>query len=215
MQYKYVILPISYFGPILHYSAMAKGHAIIEQSENYQKRSVRNKANILTANGSKMLTVPLVKGKNKQTPIREVRIANHEDWRKNHCATIRSAYGSAPYFDYYFNTIVQIICHEHIYLYDYNMALIKEVLDIVNVQDDVKATSHYDLNYPEDVIDLRYISETGPIVMQPYNQVFEDKFGFTPNLSIIDLLFNKGPEAILYLKNIDFGISAQSSSNNM
>jgi hypothetical protein len=159
----------------------------IDTAENYQKKSARNRYSILSANGPITLSVPLKKGKANQLNIKDVLIAYDEDWVSNHLSSIRSAYGKSAYFEHYYGPLEQILNRKPTTLHELNLALLKFVL---------KA-----LRWEKPIMESEYFlkSFTTPEINKPYPQVFEEKYGFVSDLSILDLLFNMGPEAGYYL----------------
>ncbi len=194
----HIILPTSYCAPISHYALKIQFPTITEIQEHFQKRSWRNKMAILAPNGIQNLSIPLEKGKT-QTLITDVQIAYHEDWIKAHTNAIRTAYSSAPYFEYYINELVEILQSRFEKLFDLNEILESWLSKKLDIHYDKLHTSSFEKNYSAEFYDFR----RKPINCQLpyYHQVFEDKFGFTQGLSILDLLFNCGPESIIHLKN--------------
>ena len=193
-----VILPTSYFGPVQYYRLACNFDAEIEMEENYQKRTIRNRTSILSANGLQRLSVPLEKGKTN-LPIKEVKIAYHHDWQIQHWRSLMSAYNSAPYFEYYSEQIGNILMAKYKYLVDLNattMAFICKYFEM----DVPPQTSSYEKVFPDNVLDTRsqeMVWSTDDIC---YNQVFERKFGFVDELSILDMIFNLGPAGPVMVK---------------
>lgn len=192
------ILPISYFGPLEYYAILLSHDTVIESHENYQKRSVRNRSQILSANGILTLSVPLNKGKTLKQ-IKEVEISYSVHWQKQHIRAIRSAYESAPYFDHYWEQVRQIINHNWTYLYDLNLEILSW-LHKVGFIGAYKFTNSY-MRAADYKLDKRPTSSSWNQVFPHYNQVFEAKFGYLSNLSILDGIFNLGPELRLILKH--------------
>jgi len=180
---------------------------IVDRHEHYVKQSYRNRTQILSANGKLDLIIPVIY-KNNQ-PVDEVRISYSEKWQRNHWRAIYSAYRSSPYFSFFEDELKVFYEEEFELLVDYNSQLLKTILKIMRMKKEITFTSSFEKN-PESVIDLREKihpklsfdkdAEAAKILSQPYYQTFGAKFGFTPNLSILDLLFNKGKEASDYLK---------------
>ena len=196
MKNKKAISPISFFGPIIKFAIIKQCETTIEGFENFQKRSMRNRTQILGANGSLLLSVPLKKGKN-QSAIKDVKIAYEDDWQRDQVMTIKSAYGSAPYFDYYISDIERIYNSKHLYLIDLFEEQYQWLQKKLDLPDLIYSTT-FEKQY-SDTIDLRSKSIPLTYEIPKYFQVFEDKFGFTSNLSIIDLIFNLGPESKMIL----------------
>jgi hypothetical protein len=196
--------PVQYFAKFLQYDKIW-----IEHKENYQKGSYRNRCHIASANGLLRLSIPLVKGKNHQTPIWEVRIDYKTDWPAKQWEAISYAYGSAPYFEEYAAFLEPYLggTKRYEFLAEYNAALLKVFLKLLNLRKEVSYTEDYWFNTPEGMLDLRQLIspkvalETDPhFTPSSYLQVFSHKYTFLPNLSILDLLFCTGPQALLVLK---------------
>lgn len=189
-----LILPTSYFPPINYFALIICAHKIyIELFENYQRHTIRNRTKILTANNTIFLTVPITKG--SKTIMKDVKIAN-DHWKKKHIMSIKSAYGSSPFFIYYFDDIKQIINRKYTFLIDLNHAIIEYFLSELRLQKDILKTEKYTHNYTSNYQDFRLRKPESNIKIK-YNQVFSTEF--IPNLSIMDLIFNLGPDANEYI----------------
>ncbi len=188
-----ICLPISYFGPISYYSTIIHNECQIEHHENYQKRSIRNRTPILSANGPINLSIPLKKGKTN-LPISEVEIAYDENWSNNHIRSIVSAYGTAPYYDFYIDQIKALINSKSESLLEINTSIHRYISKLLDL-DSVAATSHYDTS--EHIMRPIFLGKKKTISMESptYLQVFTDRYEFTTDMSILDLIFNVGPES--------------------
>lgn len=189
---------VQYFSKIIAYEEI-----IIEQWENYQKGSYRNRCYIAGANGLQTLSVPLEKGKHQKLPIREVHIAYREPWHLQHWRSIQSAYANAPFFPYYGDGIAELYLAKPAHLFSFNQQLFELICSYLSLRDKVSYSGEYQFDPGEEVHDLRGVispktamrradSQFEPV---PYPQVFTERHGFLPNLSILDLLFCTGPEA--------------------
>ena len=207
-----VLLVTSYW-PNLHYFFYVLNASIIniEQFDNYSKQSYRNRTQILSANGILNLSIPIKKNKSEKV-VNAIEISYKEDWQKNHWRAITSAYKNSPYFDFFEEDLKVFYSNKYNLLIDYNTDQLKFIVKVLKQKKNIQLTKQYESN-PESVIDLRtiihpkqsYLSDklVANKLDQSYYQTFENKISFTPNLSILDLLFNKGLQTIDYLKSID------------
>jgi hypothetical protein len=177
----------------------------LEAHEHYQKRSYRNRAHIVGANGLQRLSIPLKKGKNQQQPIREVQLAQHESWSKQHWQSIISAYGNAPFFPYYADDLASVFNQTYDKLWDFNLDILQLLFRLLQWNTPLQYTDEYHRTYPAHVQDIRNqirpatTTDLNPVHFPTYPQVFTERHGFLANLSILDLLFCQGPQANLYL----------------
>lgn len=189
------IISLPYFGNILHHSRIKAHSPILEAFENYQKRSYRNKTTILGANGPLLLSVPLLKGKHSAQFYKDVKIAYHDNWVKSHLESLQSAYSNSAYYDYYYPSFESTLKKNHHFLWDLNMELRQILRKNLHLSEEEMHSEIY-LRSQEYNLDFRNEkAKIGVIKEVKYFQVFEDKMGFIPDLSILDLLFNTGPEA--------------------
>lgn len=202
------LLTTSYFPPVQYYSKIVKDeNVLIEQYEHYGKQSFRNRCDIYGANGKLTLSVPVIKGARLKILTRDIRIEYVEDWRKVHFKGIESAYRKSPFYEYYIDDIEPLFSKKHKYLLDLNNDILEVVNEILEINPSIKMTEDY-IKDTEGMDDWREgihpkksrQKEDKSFVATPYTQVFSDKLGFEPNLSILDLIFNLGPEAIDYLE---------------
>ncbi len=193
--------PISYFYALLNYDQI-----FVEQYETYPKQTFRNRCQILSANGNLALTIPVNKPDGNHTKTRDVNIFNGERWQLNHWRAIKSVYLSSPFFLYFKDEIKDFYFQDQNNLLDFNLEIIKILMRIIGIVKDINLTQDYH-HKPEDMVDLRNsINSKKPLkteLFSPYTQVFSDRQDFQANLSIIDLLFNLGPDTINYLANLD------------
>jgi len=182
-----------------------KKQVCLEYKENYQKQSYRNRCCILTGNGVKQLTIPVIHSANKM-PITEVRIDYATAWQRNHWRTITSAYGNSPFFLYYQDALQPFFEKKFDLLIDFNSEMLNILLKLLHLHPEIIPTQDY---VPAQDQDLRTLIHPKNIdradypfrTEHPYSQVFDDKFGFIPNLSVLDLLCNLGNETTTYIQN--------------
>ena len=198
------LLPAAYFGPILYYAILLQyPNCSIELHEHFVKQSIRNRCNIYGANGKLQLTIPKKRKASDKTIIKEIQISYKESWQKEHWNAIVSSYNSSPYFEYYKDEIQPYFEKEERLLIDLNCKLQAVILRILQEEKDIKTTTEY--LHQGDFLDLRnHKWNLGK--KEKYDQVFMEKHGFIANLSILDLLFNLGPESADYLHNIVISI---------
>lgn len=200
-----VLLSSSYLGPIQYYSKLLKYKEVyIELHENFLKQTYRNRCKIYGANGELSLSIPVKKIAAK-TKIKDLLIDYDTNWRKIHWKSIESAYRSSPFFEYYEDDLRPFYEMKNKYLIDLNQELQNVLLEHLEIESNINTTSEY-IHLPgSNFDDLRcFFTPKNTIDVSAkttYKQVFSDKSGFIPNLSIIDLLFNEGPNATEILKN--------------
>jgi hypothetical protein len=198
------LLSTAYFPPTYYISLIYRAESIlIETEENYLKQTYRNRFSILTANGSSSLTVPVLTESLKKNLIKDVKIDYSKRWQQVHLRALISSYKSSAYFEYYFDDIERIISSKPEYLLDLNLNSLSIVLKITGVNTAIGYTGTFEPVLGSDH-DFRYLISPkkeipGIFSLKEYYQVFSNKFGFVPGLSILDLIFNLGPDTIDYL----------------
>lgn len=198
-----ILLSSAYFGPVSYFTYLsAHAECTIEQHEHFIKQTYRNRSVILGANGPVQLIVPVEKGREQKISIKDLRIAYDEEWQRNQWRTIFSAYNSSPFFEYYADEIEPFFRKKHTFLFDLNLKITHTILEILEMPLTLKLTQAFEqiqdgtLNLREKISPKAHRNIADPrLSLQPYTQVFSDKFGFTPDLSILDLIFNEGPSA--------------------
>ena len=207
------LLQTTYFGPIQWYQKLYRyDHCLIEQYDSYQKQTYRNRCLIATANGVQALTVPVESDKREvisdKCLVKDIRISDHNQWRRVHWNALQSAYNESPFFDYYAGDLHPFFERKYNFLVDFNEAIRQKICELIDIQPQVEYTSLYTLAITpqtsalfdyRDVIHAKHPQPDDTFEAKRYWQVFQHKYGFLPNLSILDLLFCMGPESVFYL----------------
>ena len=212
MESSAIILSTAYLPPVEYFAAIASSkQVILEVCENYQKQSYRNRCRILSADGVLPLSIPIARVAQPSNPIKthkasigSIEIDYSQAWLQMHTRAIDAAYMNSPFYEYYRSEFLALLCSKEKNLLKYNTALTELLLRLCGIRAElVPTTDYYPASYYAQmgVEDLReVIHPKRPSLKRgkPYWQAFA-KQGFTPNLSVIDLLFNEGPDAISYL----------------
>lgn len=208
MMEKTLLLAAAYLGPVDFYARLYGCNKVcIEQWDHYVKQTYRNRCRILAAGGVvQTLTVPVVKPEYEKMPYKDIRISDHGNWRHLHWQALVSAYRNSPYFEYYEEDFLPFYTRKYDFLLDFNLSLQEMICKLIGIETDVELTSHYiDAAEAKFYWDYREIADPGrkdcTINVGPYYQVFPTSEGFQPNLSIVDLLFNMGPESLIVLRD--------------
>ena len=199
-----VLLSTAYLAPVDYYFQMCNHpQVIIEAHCNYIKQTYRNRCVIASANGCQTLSIPIEKPDSLKCLTKDIRIAEHGNWRHLHWNAIVSAYNSTPFFEFYEDDFRRFYEKPAGFLFDFNEELRELICSLLDISPAINFSSEYVFAPQPDVLDLREVihPKKKPVTQnfRPYYQVFEKKYGFQENLSIIDLLFNMGTEAVIWL----------------
>lgn len=222
------LLQTTYFGPVQWYQKLKRyDHCVIEQYDSYQKQTYRNRCVIATTNGLQALTVPV-----DHSPLtidhvqcKDLRISDHNQWRRVHWNALQSAYSESPFFEYYADDIRPFFEQKYEFLIDFNEAIRQKMCELLDIDTSVSYSSGFmvqgsgfmvqgsgfrvhgswfrvqDSGFRDfrEVIHAKHPQDDPDFQPRSYWQVFQHRYGFQPNLSILDLLFCMGPEAVFYL----------------
>ena len=195
------IFPTAYLPSIKYVSLFLKtDNASIELYETYQKQSCRTRCDVITANGIQTLTVPVIKTNGNHTLTKDIEISYKESWQQTHLRCLESAYRKSAYFDYYFPYFEKIYKQKFNTLIELNEFSMKAILKLLKVKKDILYTKDFErITDENDYRTSLSKNETNKLEMSEYYQVFSDRHGFISNLSIVDLLFNEGPNSTSFL----------------
>ncbi|MFO7864157.1 MAG: WbqC family protein [Salinivirgaceae bacterium] len=202
----YIIIQSTFFPPIQQLGWMMQHpHIVIEQHDTYAKQTFRNRMQIAGPNGIQNLSVPIEKPFGSQSKMKDIRVKYNDDWQKQIFRSIRTAYHNSAFYEYYIDDFAPFFEQRFDYLIDLNTAILRKVLEILELDVDIRFSEAYTDHGKGDFRDIahpkpQYRKADPYFVSAHYYQLFAEKYGFMPNLSIIDLLFNEGPQSYFVLK---------------
>lgn len=208
--------PIQYFAHLI-----SQSEALVEANCNYSRQTYRNRYLLSGANGVLQMTIPAEKVSKQKTKTKDIQISYDTPWQELHWRSIVSAYNASPYFQYYDIDIEPFFNKKWKYLLDMNLASVQTIIECLGLNTSIVLTDDYlpEDQYLEDYRETIHpkidISVDTSFIAVPYRQIFEEKHGFLPNLSILDLLFNKGPESLLVLKESKKSTCIKSRLNHL
>ena len=191
----------TYFSPISQYHALLNSNSItFEVEDNYQKQTYRNRCYIYGANGKQLLNIPVsIPKSSKKTKSKDILIEN-SNWQKQHYKSLEAAYNHSPFFEFYKDDLRKIFCKKYTYLLDVNLDSFNFIMDALDLFKEYTLSKTYEETKLNDFRNLADSKKKVEISSIPYIQMFDQKFGFLKNLSILDLLFMEGPNSINFLE---------------
>lgn len=201
-----ILLHLPYFGPVSHFREIVKPAVFwFENEDNYQKQTYRNRTYIYGANGKLLLNIPIKHlnspGVKLHQKYKDVRIENDFKWQIQHWKSLKSAYQTSPFFEFYEDDIAPLFHKEENFLMEFNYKCFHLVCECLQLTPEYRKTVEF-IRHPDGIKDMRSLINAKKEIDTPaYNQVFQDKKGFISDLSILDLMFNEGPNAVNYLRN--------------
>lgn len=193
----------TYFSPISQYAAIvSSGEVVFEVADNFQKQSYRNRCYIYGPNGKQLLNIPVKHPEGSQRKkSKDTLVENSSPWQKQHLKSLQAAYHSSPFFEFYKDDLQFVFDKEYKFLLDINIDTYLFLTDALQISHNFSKTTLYTENVlNDDFRQLASVKQHPKIIEKPYTQVFENKHGFLPNLSILDLLFMEGPNSISFLE---------------
>lgn len=204
-----ICLTSAYLAPVQYYTKLyAYPDICVEQYDHYLKQTYRNRCRIATADGPLDLSVPTEKPATLKCLMKDIRISDHGNWRHLHWNALASAYRHSPFFEYYADDFRPFYERRYDFLCDFNEALCTLICELIDLHPSLRRTTDYLKDLPQGTADARELihpkrdwTDDPRFRPAPYYQVFSHRHGFLPNLSIVDLLFNMGPESLLVLRD--------------
>lgn len=206
-----LLLHPSYFGPVSQFVALAKADKVIfENEDNYQKQTYRNRMYIYGANGKLLLNIPIkhTGDKSGHQKYRNVKVENDFPWQQQHWKSLQTVYRTSPFFEFYEDDFLPLYEKKYEFLIDFNYDCLQLALECLQMDVDYRKTEEF-ISEPLNITDGRSLVKAKgekEIILEPYTQVFETKFGYLNDLSIVDLIFNEGPNAASYLQRQELKI---------
>ena len=193
----------TYFSPISQYIAIANSEEVLfEIEDNFQKQTYRNRCYIYSPNGKQLLNIPIKhSATSSKKKTKDTLVDNSVSWQKQHLKSIQIAYRNSPFFEFYEDDLSPILSKEYRYLLDLNIDTYLFMTDALQISSHYKKTKEYQPDIKNDFRSLANAKQEHDFKFKSYIQMFDDKFGFIKNLSVIDLLFMEGPNAISFLEN--------------
>ena len=192
----------TYFSPISQYKALVNAENIVfEVEDNFQKQTYRNRCYIYAANGKQLLNIP-VKHPNSEgrKKTKDCLVENNSHWQSQHLKSLEAAYRNSPFYEYYIDDLLSIFTKNYNFLVDVNIDSFTLIMEALQLSDQFSKTNEYQTETENDFREFANAKQPQTLQQAPYIQMFDDKYGFIPDLSILDLLFMEGPNAITYLE---------------
>jgi len=202
-----ILLSTAYLPPVEYFYFLLKARKVyIEQYETYPKQTYRNRCEMYSEKGKMSLSLPVIKPGGNHTKTKDVKIFNGGRWYISHWRAIETAYLGSPFFLYYRDELEPFFTGQHDNLLRFNLSLLDTICKIIGIEPSIELTRSF-IKDIENMIDLRFsISPKKSSLLKrfpPYLQVFQERHGFIPDLSIIDVLFNLGPDTVDYLESLE------------
>jgi hypothetical protein len=197
-----ILIHPTYFPSISHFVAIAQADKITyEMEDNFQKQTNRNRMYVYSPNGIQLLNIPVKHSNIAHQKTKDIKIENDFDWQKQHFKSLEAGYRSSPFFEYFEDELRPIFEKKPAFLMDLNLETIDLVSKFLRITNQFEKTTEYFAEVPQ-FTDYRSLAngKKDKSEFESYPQVFDDKFGFINNLSVLDLIFNEGKFALDYLK---------------
>lgn len=202
-----IVIHPTYFPNIAHFCAIANAENVVfEMDDNFLKQTYRNRTYIYGANGKLGMNIPVIHTQKNRQKYRDVKIFNEDNWQILHWKSLLSAYRTSPFFEYYEDELQHLFTEKATFLLDFNLKCFEVICECLQIELNVSKTETYQKTF-DNKTDFRHLvnaKKEAKFTFENYTQVFNNKHGFIQNLSILDLLFNEGPNALNYLESQNF-----------
>lgn len=198
-----ILIHPTYFPNIAHFTAMTQANEVtFEADDNFLKQTYRNRTYICAANGKLLLNIPVIHSQKNRQKYRDVKISKDTNWQSLHWKSLLSAYSTSPFFEFYKDELEPLFKIKTDFIFDFNLKCIETIFECIQLNVSTTKTDVFEKTV-KNKKDFRYLvnAKIDEPEFAPYNQVFGDKHGFLNNLSILDLLFNEGPNTLGYLES--------------
>ena len=200
-----ILIHPTYFPSTSHFAAIVQADKVtFEMEDNFQKQTNRNRTYIYSPNGIQLLNIPVKHSKTAHQKTKDIQIEDDFDWQKQHFKSLEAAYRSSPFFEYFEDDLLPIFEKKHSFLMDLNLEVFDLITRCLRMKIEYSTTTEYfhEIN-SEEITDFRFLAngKKDHSQFESYTQVFDDKFGFINNLSVLDVVFNEGKFALDYLKS--------------
>ena len=200
-----ILIHPTYFPSVSHFAAIVQAEKVtFEMEDNFQKQTNRNRTYIYSPNGIQLLNIPVKHSKIAHQKTKDIQIENDFDWQKQHFKSLEAAYRSSPFFEYFEDDLLPIFEKKHSFLMDLNLEVFDLITRCLRMKIEYNSTTEYVHEIESnEITDFRFLAngKKDQSQFESYTQVFDDKFGFINNLSVLDLVFNEGKFAVDYLKS--------------
>jgi WbqC-like protein family len=201
---KHVLLHPTYFPSIIQMATIAQAeYVVFEVQDNYQKQTYRNRCYIAHTNGKLLLNVPIKHSKDgSRQKMKDIVVENAFPWQKEHWRSIQNAYRTSPFFEFYEDELAPLFKEPVGKLLDFNFKIYETLSELIGFETETTLSETYEVS--PTITDMRYLANAKSertTILKPYTQVLEAQHGWIPNLSVLDLLFNEGPNTLNYLES--------------
>ncbi len=192
------LLELEYFASAEWFKLfLTSEQVLIEQYEHLVRGTHRSRCVVAGPNGKIILSIPLQRGRNQRTIMKDVKIGYEEPWQQLHVKTLNSCYRRSPYFEFFEDEVIHFFEKKYSYLIELNIASLEWIQKILTTNKEYTLTTNYE-KHPENILDYRneFDSNISKQTISPYMQPFADRNGFVGNVSMLDMIFCLGKKSL-------------------